>query len=108
MSNLFRDLPHLLEEEVVEVLLSAQDMRIERITSHGHASPADFWYDQPQDEWVILLKGAAKLQFREETLNLSPGDYVHIPAHCPHRVEWTTPDEESIWLAIHFGEGLDG
>ena len=46
---------------------SAADVRIERIISHGHASPADFWYDQAQHEWVIVLKGAARLQFEDGT-----------------------------------------
>jgi len=26
---------------------------------------------------------------------------VVIPARCRHRVEWTDPDQETVWLALH-------
>ena len=79
--------------------------RIERIVSQGHASPEDFWYDQDQDEWVLVLKGAARLRFEgEEPVEMEPGAHVNIPAHKRHRVEWTTPDEPTIWLAVHYGD----
>lgn len=45
-------------------------MRIERIISHGHASPEGFWYDQGQSEWVVVLKGAARLQFEDGTVEM--------------------------------------
>ncbi len=102
-TNLFTDLPAHLPAELVTKLLVAADVRIERIISHGHASPADFWYDQPQAEWVIVLKGAARLQFEHVTVEMKPGDFVNIPAHRKHRVEWTTPDEPTIWLAVLYG-----
>ena len=56
-ANLFAELPTELPQELFTTLVAASDLRIERIVSHGHASPADFWYDQPQDEWVMVLKG---------------------------------------------------
>ena len=62
VKNIFDDLPQHLPKELVQMLLRAADVRIERIISHGHASPADFWYDQDQHEWVIVLKGAARLR----------------------------------------------
>jgi hypothetical protein len=65
VKNIFDDLPQHLPQEVVQILVRAADVRIERIVSHGHASPADFWYDQAQHEWVIVLKGAARLQFED-------------------------------------------
>jgi hypothetical protein len=65
ITNIFDDLPQHLPKELVQTLIRAADVRIERIVSHGHASPADFWYDQPQHEWVIVLKGAARLQFED-------------------------------------------
>jgi cupin 2 domain-containing protein len=71
--------------------------------SHGHASPEGFWYDQSQSEWVIVLSGAARLQFEDETLDLGPGDYVNIPAHHRHRVAWTTPTEPTVWLVAFYG-----
>ncbi len=102
MQNLFADIPAELPHEVVETLARGAGGRIERIVSRGHASPADFWYDQPDDEWVIVLSGAALLRFEDETLEMKPGDYVHIPAHRKHRVEWTHLDEPTVWLAVHF------
>ena len=103
-TNLFADLPAHLPAELVTKLLEAANVRIERIVSHGHASPADFWYDQPQAEWVIVLNGAARLQFEDGAVEMKPGDFVNIPAHRKHRVEWTTTDEPTIWLAVHYEE----
>jgi cupin 2 domain-containing protein len=104
-TNLFADLPDRFPEELFTTLLQAPGIRIERIVSHGHCSPEGFWYDQDQAEWVILLKGTARLEFKDETIELGPGDIVDIPAHKKHRVAWTTPDEPTIWLAVHYGGG---
>lgn len=100
-SNLFADIPVQLPAEVIATLLDG-NVRIERIVSHGHASPEGFWYDQAQHEWVIVLKGAAQLKFTDRTVEMGPGDFIHIPAHQPHRVEWTTPDEPTLWLAFFY------
>ena len=102
--NLFADLPTHLPEELVTTLLDASGVRIERIISHGHASPADFWYDQPQHEWVIVLKGAARLQFEDGMVEMKPGDFINIPAFKKHRVDWTTPDEPTVWLEVRTEE----
>jgi cupin 2 domain-containing protein len=99
--NLFSDSgPRLAQEQTTEILSTA-DLRIERIVSFGQASPPGFWYDQDRPEWVVLLAGAASLRFADEdsSRELKPGDYVHIPAHVRHRVEWT--DASALWLAIH-------
>jgi cupin 2 domain-containing protein len=103
-NNLFHDIPQSLPHEIVHTLLSAANVRIERIVSHGHASPEDFWYDQDQHEWILVLQGAARLQLAEGMREMKPGDFINIPAHQRHRVEWTTPDEPTIWLAMHYGE----
>lgn len=108
LGNLFAGIPAELPEELVETLLNtgASSFRIERIVSLGHVSPAGFWYDQPTDEWVLLLSGSARLQFEgEEPVELVPGAYLKIPAHWRHRVEWTDPAYPTIWLAIHHGTG---
>lgn len=102
MRNLFANIPRELPEELVEVLAQGREVRIERIISAGHASPPDFWYDQADDEWVLLLEGAAKLRFEDRDLELRRGDFVYIAAHERHRVEWTAPDQVTIWLAMHF------
>ena len=101
-TNLFTDLPANLPDELITTLLKAANIRIERIVSHGHASPEGFWYDQDEHEWVIVLKGAARLQFEDSIVELKPGDFVNIPAHKKHTVVWTTPDELTVWLAVFY------
>jgi len=106
-SNLFAGLPRsTLENEQFSELLSRTGLRIERIVSTGQASPADFWYDEPEGEWVLLVQGTARLRFADEPVarELSPGDFVDIAPHRRHRVEWTTPDRPTVWLAIHYAE----
>lgn len=102
ITNLFTDVPANLPDELLATLLEANNLRIERIVSHGHASPEGFWYDQDENEWVILLKGAARLRFNDNVMELKPGDFVNIPAHKKHRVEWATPNEPTIWLAVFY------
>jgi len=101
-ANLFTDFPANLPDELLTTLLEAANARIERIVSHGHVSPEGFWYDQDEHEWVIILKGAARLRLEDSTLEMKPGDFVNIPAHRKHRVEWTTADEPTIWLAVFY------
>jgi cupin 2 domain-containing protein len=102
--NLFADLPAGLADELVDVLARSRDARVERIVSLGHVTPAGQWYDQATHEWVVLLRGAAVLRFDDEPepRRLTPGDWVDIPARRRHRVEWTTPDEPTVWLALHY------
>ena len=103
MTNLYSELPAHLPDELVQTLLFSKHLRIERIVSQGHASSPEFWYDQAEHEWVAVLSGAARLRFEDgETIDMKPGDHVNIPAHRRHRVEWTTPDEPTVWLAIHY------
>ncbi len=102
-TNLFADLPANPPEELFTTLLQAPGVRVERIVSHGHQSPDGFWYDQPESEWVVVLKGEAKIEFEDGIRQLGPGDHLNIPAHRKHRVAWTTPDEPTIWLAVHYG-----
>lgn len=100
--SVFAGLPPQLPEELIQTLVHAADTRIERIVSHAHASPEGFWYDQGQNEWVLVLQGAARLRFENETVEMRAGDYLNIPAHKRHRVEWTTTDEPTIWLAVFY------
>ena len=107
--NLFSNIPGALPEERFETLLQSPHCRLERILSRGHATPPGAWYDQEQREWVVLLAGRAGLRFADDEtlLSLNPGDYVWIPAHRRHRVEWTSHDEPAIWLALHLTEEPD-
>jgi len=104
MPNLFADLPNNLPKELIEVLAENKHVRIERIVSIGHGSPDGFWYDQEEHEWVVVLKGEAKLLFDgdDEPIHMKPGDHITIPAHRKHRVEWTTSDEPTVWLAVFY------
>jgi len=105
--NLFANIPELLSQESFETLLTRDGIRLERIISHGHTTPAGEWYDQPWDEWVVLLSGSASLQFEgEEPLQLIPGDYLFIPARCRHRVEATDKQVKSVWLALHLNQDV--
>jgi len=102
-ANLFTDVPESLPSEMVEILVQSKHVRIERIVSTGQCSPADFWYDQDENEWVLVVAGHAKLAIAgRETVELKSGDHILIPAHRKHRVQWTTPDERTVWLAVFF------
>jgi cupin 2 domain-containing protein len=102
--NLFADVARKLAHEQIVELLSAPNVRIERIVSTGHASALDGWYDQERAEWVLLLAGSAGLIFEGEAepLVLEPGSYVQVDAHVRHRVAWTDPSAPTVWLAIHY------
>lgn len=104
LRNIFSNIPTQIPEEVFEEIVHTEHCKIERILSKGHATPDGRWYDQDRDEWVILLKGSAGLLFEgdEDLVELKAGDYIHIPAHVRHRVAWTDPTEETIWLAVHY------
>lgn len=101
--NIFENIPLKIEEEIFEKLLVNKNIRIERIISKGHVTKDDFWYDQDENEWVIVLQGEAKLLFEErEEVLLKTGDYINIPLHVKHRVEWTNPEVNTIWLAVFY------
>ncbi|MDF1553997.1 MAG: cupin domain-containing protein [Deferrisomatales bacterium] len=129
--SLYAGIPAHLAEELCETLAAADGVRIERIVtppvhggrpsgppaagailpscgieSQGHTSPEGFWYDQPQDEFVLLVKGRAGVRFEgdAEPVVLEAGEYLHIPGRVRHRVEWTDPDGDTVWLAVHYGE----
>ncbi len=87
-------------EELFTTLFEKPGLKVERIDSQGQASPDGFWYDQPQDEWVVLLRGSARLEIEAQPpLTLHPGDHVTLPSHTRHRVLETSQD--ALWLAVH-------
>ncbi len=104
MVNLFDDLPTGGLDEDVTTLLETSGARLVRIVSTGQATPDGEWYDQDDNEWVVVLRGSAGLKFEgeDDVRVLSAGDYVDIPAHIRHRVEWTDADEPTVWLALHY------
>ncbi len=88
--------------EFVEHLAEGDDILIERILSIGHTTPEGDWYDQERDEWVVLLRGSAKLLFEDGSeAHLREGDALCIPAHRKHRVTFTSSKPPCIWLAVH-------
>ncbi|MES0371409.1 MAG: cupin domain-containing protein [Mariprofundaceae bacterium] len=102
MKNLFEALPSHLPEELIETLGGNENVKIERIVSHGHASEEGFWYEQQEHEFVLLIQGGAELEFEDKTIRLKPGDYLTIEAGEKHRVKWTVPDMKSVWLAVFY------
>lgn len=102
--NLFGNIQDGIKDELIETIIRTAGFSIERIVSHGHSSPEDFWYDQDEHEWVVLLKGSAVLSFEgpSESVTMNPGDYINIAKHQRHRVEWTDPEQETIWLAVFY------
>jgi len=105
LNNLFAHLPAATEnEERFDTLLERPGLKIERIVSTGQRSPPGFWYDQHTAEWVVLLQGQAVLRLEDEpeSRTLRVGDFLEIPARARHRVEATSGDEPTVWLAIHY------
>jgi cupin 2 domain-containing protein len=102
--SLFEGIPAELPDEMFETLCTADNVKIERIVSRGQSSPEGFWYDQNENEFVLVVKGSAALRLanHEETVILKAGDYLNIPAGVKHRVEWTDPASETIWLAVYY------
>ncbi len=95
-------LPEEKSRETFEELIRTQELLIEKIVSNGESTSEGVWYDQDKDEWVVLLTGNAQLKFENGTLlNMAPGDYILIPAHCRHRVEQTSVVPNCTWIAVH-------
>jgi cupin 2 domain-containing protein len=103
MANVLTDIPADLPAELFETLVRSDSVHIERIVSRGHRSPEEGWYDQDLNEWVLLLQGAARLVFEGgDSFEMAPGDWLEIRAHRKHRVDWTDPQADTIWLAVHY------
>jgi len=100
--NLQTSEPTARDAEVTETIATGKGVRLERIVSFGQASPEGFWYDQSETEWVTVLTGRARIRIADQAnaINLGPGDTLLLPAHCRHRIEWTDPDQSTVWLAL--------
>ncbi len=103
MNNMFEAVPSNLKNEQFDELLRAGNVRIERIVSQGHTSPETGWYDQEENEWVLVLEGSGTILFEDNRrVTLQKGNFLDIPAHSKHRVIWTDPDERTVWLTVHY------
>lgn len=97
-------LPDAAGAELFETLVARDGVRVERIISKGQTTPTGEWYDQSWHEWVLLVQGEALVQIEgnDEPCRLVPGQWLMLPAHCRHRVEWSLPEQETVWLALHW------
>jgi cupin 2 domain-containing protein len=109
LDNIFSKIPYFMMDEISETLLKTKHFKLERVISAGQSTPEGEWYDQDTNEWVIVLSGSAGLLFEgeREAFLMYPGDYIHIQSHQRHRVEWTDPEQKTVWLALHYEKDLE-
>ena len=101
--NIFAHVPEDTDREIITDLVKTGHVTVRRIVSTGQASPASGWYDQDDNEWVIVLAGEGEITFANgDSVHLRPGDFLDIPAHARHKVSWTSPEQETVWLAVHY------
>ncbi|OQX57952.1 MAG: hypothetical protein B5M52_06325 [Helicobacteraceae bacterium 4484_230] len=97
--NIFENLPHIEQNsEYFHTLFQKENIEIVKILSNDLQNGE--WYNQSEDEWVVLLEGEAQLEFTESARELKKGDYLFIPAYTKHRVSRTSSN--ALWLAVHF------
>jgi len=101
-ANMLKPLANNGKVEIFIPLLERDGFRLEQIVSYGQASEPGFWYDQAGDEWVLLARGEAVLEFEQERVELKAGDYLLIPAHAKHRV--ASCSQDAVWLALYVKE----
>ncbi len=103
IQNIYSNIPENLDQEIFERLAGNSGVVIEKIISNGQRSPQSGWYDQETNEWVLVLEGKAELAFKDqETVILNKGDFINIPAHKKHKVNWTDSENVTIWLVVHY------
>ncbi len=103
MDNIFSNIPNLVADELFKTLHESKNLKIERVVSDGHASPSGFWYDQDQNEFVIVLEGKATIEYKDgPAFEMSKGDYIIIHAHQLHRVVSTSQERKTIWLTVTY------
>ena len=103
MANIFSNIPSELPNEIFEDIIITEKLRVERIVSKGHSSPESGWYDQSENEWIIVLSGYGVIEYENgNKVVLKEGDYLNIKAHEKHRVIETSPDAATVWLAIFY------
>jgi len=92
--NFLSKIPSQIPKEIFESIASSENVKIERIISKGQATQKGKWYDQEKNEFVLVLKGNAVIEFdNNEKVSMNEGDYVIIPKHVKHRVTETSKDK---------------
>ena len=103
MANIFSNIPSELPNEIFENIIRTEKLRVERIVSKGQISPDTGWYNQRENEWLIVLSGYGVIEYiNGAKVTLKQGDYLNINSHNKHRVIETSPDEATVWLAIFY------
>jgi len=103
LANIFSNIPSELPNEIFEDIILTDKLRVERIISNGHTSPDNGWYDQSENEWVMVLSGYGVIEYvNGDKFTLKQGDYLHIKANEKHRVIETSANETTVWLAIFY------
>ncbi|AJI47536.1 cupin domain-containing protein [Francisella philomiragia] len=97
--NLFDVIPSTSNNEIFVDLLKNDNTHIEKIISYGQVTPIDEPYIQSHDEWVVVLKGMAKLRLDNNDYILDEGEHLFIPKNTKHWVTYT--ENPTIWLALH-------
>jgi len=103
--NLFSPVAQADAAETVDVLLARPGLRLERIVSFWPGKPAGFLVRPAGSRVGAVAEGAALLRFADEAepRRLMPGDFVEIAPHRRHRVDWTDPEQPTLWLAVFYG-----
>ncbi len=93
----------LLNDELFDKLLEGKRFIVNRIVSPSMPEGDVKWYDQEEDEWLVLLQGEASIEYSDgKKKMLKPFDILNIPAHCRHRVAYTSSEPLAVWLTIHY------
>lgn len=100
--NLFEEIIIDKSEEKFFEIFKNETIKIEKIVSNGQTSPQNFWYEQEQREFILLLEGFAILEFENREVELKKGDCLNIEAYEKHRVKFTSLDESTIWFAVFY------
>lgn len=101
-TNIFENIIVDKKNEQFINILNKESIRIEKIVSNGQTSPNDFWYDQEENEFVVVLEGFAIIEFEDKKVELKKGDYINIESHIKHRIKYTSETKPTIWLAIFY------
>lgn len=93
------NIPETSSNEIFQALAVNKNIKIERIISYGQTSPEGFWYDQKEDEFVLVLKGSAKIEYDDGRIfTLKESSSMYIPSGQKHRVIYT--EDPTVWLAL--------
>ena len=100
LKSIFSNIAQSGEEEQFNLLAKSPNCRVERIVSAGHSSPKGFWYDQENDEFIMLVQGEATLEFEDKMVDMKAGDYMVIHKNPKHRIEKSSMEPACIWLCV--------